>query len=312
MKNRNDGSIQSGNIPTSSNIGKRKDYAIYRAMVIGVKFSDNIDNITYNAKIPRVLYDVVVLGGFASGQLISNCRMSTKLGGNFAFYELLLNPASFSTNSKRLEDQDGDIVYVQFNQGDPQFPIIVGLDYGLSNDSHKLKGASANANLLFRSLLGGVYTQLEKNGFYTKSWGFTNIDELPAINTLINPENESITTEFKSGMRLTQDGKNDTLKIETKGGIMLQIDGNSNKATISSGGTTLIVDGNSGKISLQGNFVDLGASVSDMVTKYTELASAFNSHIHPVPQSTSGVMMSSPPVMPLLPSVGSMTVKVQD
>ena len=78
--------------------------------------------------------------------------------------------------------------------------------------------------------------------------------------------------------------------------------------------TEVIIDGASGKISLKGDFVDLGASIADMSVLFTQLATAFNSHTHsfidlsPVPVQS----VTFPPVAPLLVSVASKSVKLQD
>ena len=57
--------------------------------------------------------------------------------------------------------------------------------------------------------------------------------------------------------------------------------------------------------------VDLGASVSDFVTKFTELASAFATHTHLYSPGPGGPTPTAPPMAPLLSTVGSQTVKVQ-
>lgn len=308
MRLRNDGSIQSSNVPTTSNLGKSKDHNLYRCLVTKITFTDDSRHIAKNSKNASVLYDVVVLGGFATGQIIKNCKYLPKFGSTNAFHEHILTPCTKDVSKTRLEDQDGDIVYVQFIQGHSGYPVIIGVDNAIQDSG--FKGLDSTGLTVFRSLLNGVYKEISKEGVLTTAVGYTKDES--SITTIKNPIEELITTTFKSGLTLTQDGKNDNIKVSTNGGASISIDGNSSMIEISAGSATILLDGNSGKISIQGDLVDLGSAVTDFVTKFIELSTAFNSHTHPVPQASSGVLMSAPPILPLLVSVGSQTVQVQD
>jgi len=78
MRRRWDGSIQSTNVPTYDKLGiGREDFALYRAMVIKVLYVDDPANISKNSQNPEVLYDCVILGGSASGQILSFCRLAS-------------------------------------------------------------------------------------------------------------------------------------------------------------------------------------------------------------------------------------------
>lgn len=311
MKIRRDGSIQSNNVPTFNNVQKRQDFGIYRCMVIAAKFADDTNNIAMNSKTVRVFYDVVIIGGLASGQILTNCRLLPQIGGDTGFYERILTPATKSVSGSRLTDQDGDIVFVQFIQGHTGYPIIVGFDNGISNAYHELSGAKIDSTIVLRSLDHTHYKELHKDGTLRESAGFL-VGEPAAIDTITNPNEELRTTNFRSGMTITEDGKNDLFEVATSGGTTVLVNGNSNTIEIKSGSATIILDGNSGKISLQGNFIDLGTSVTDFVTKFTALATWANTHTHMVPQTPSGVQPSAPPLMPLLVTASSQTVKVQD
>ena len=125
---------------------------------------------------------------------------------------------------------------------------------------------------------------------------------------------EKTTRTFKSGMKVEMDGKNDKIVATMNGGTTVTFDGKSNKITLDAGGTTIEIDGNSGKISLLGDFVDIGAAVSDFAVLFSELATAFNTHTHQFPyfagpSPSQGVTL--PPVAPLLQTVASTTIKLQ-
>lgn len=122
-------------------------------------------------------------------------------------------------------------------------------------------------------------------------------------------KNDKTTIALAGGLNMVFDGKSDIATLTTSGGTKVEIDGAGN-IKMTAGSTVINIDGNSGKISLLGDFIDLGASVSDFVTKFQALAAAFNSHTHIKPAGTSAAP-TSPPTGPLLVTVGSQTVKVQ-
>src|SRR5690349_17664353 len=106
MKTRIDGSIQSSATPTYANQHPVEDFGLYRCVVTKVVYVDDPSNITTNAQNPRVLYDCVVLGGFASGQILSNCRLASTFGGNNSYWERTLRACSKSITQNRLSDLD--------------------------------------------------------------------------------------------------------------------------------------------------------------------------------------------------------------
>lgn len=123
---RPDLSIESANTPTSYNVQRTVDTTTYRCMVLDVTYVDDANNITKNGDNPQVLYKVVILGGFKEGQTISNVRAGSLLGGNYNFHEQVYRKSSKILNKDPLNTHDGDIVFVQFIQGDPKAPIILG------------------------------------------------------------------------------------------------------------------------------------------------------------------------------------------
>jgi hypothetical protein len=318
MRIRRDGSVQSGATPTLMNVGREDDMGLYRCMVTKVIYADDAANITANSQNPRVLYDVVVIGGFASGQVISNCRVATDLGSNNSYEERTLRASNKELSKDRLSDCDGEIVYVQFNQGHTGFPVIVRMDQGIKTGPSIAATKAQGPRKLTQ--FNGVEEQIDKDGVVTqKVKGGTADSEqgafepaaAPVITTTIDPKLEKIIRTFKSGLSITEDGKSDKVTVTTKGGATILIDGTGGKITISKGSTSIEIDGNADKISLKGGFIDLGSSVSDFAVLFTELLTAFNTHTHLVPQAPAGMLPSQPPIAPMLQTVGSQTVKVQ-
>lgn len=320
MRIRRDGSVQSGAVPTYQNVSKNIDDHLYRGMVIEVIYTDNPINITSNSKSPRVLYNVVILGGNSSGQVLSNCRLSSELGGNSSYYERILKATSKNISKDRLSSNDGDIVYVRYIQGNSEYPVIVSLDQG--NDTGSAIGAAKSEGPRLKRQYNGVAEEINKDGEWelarkggsaqSEIGGFTPNSSKEI--TLKLTKDEQFSRVFKSGLSILEDGKADKVTMTTAAGASISIDGKNSKITIEKGSTLIEVDGNGDKISLKGGFIDLGSSVSDFVVLFTELLSAFNTHTHqfiditplgPVPSVTM------PPVAPLLQSVGSSTVKVQ-
>ena len=316
MKLRSDGSVQSGSAPTADR-SRKEDFGLYRCVVTKVIYVDDAANISSNSSSARIMYDVVVLGGYASGQIISNCRLSSDLGGESGFYERVLRYCSSEISRGRLSDADGDIVYVQFIQGHTGYPVITALDNGI-HTSDKIGASSSVGPRMIREYNGvretinnsGEWIQEVKGGTAEPSTGKFTASASPLVSTVISKD-EKYTQTFRSGLNLVIDGAGDTAVLTTRSGVKVNVNGAGNKITLEKGGTIIELDGNGDKISLKGGFVDLGSSVSDFVTMFTELATAFNSHYHLVPQAPSGTLPSQPPAAPLPQSVGSTTVKVQ-
>lgn len=310
MKYRNDGSIQSSNTPTYENTRQPEDYGMYRCMVTKVIYTDEQENITANADNPRVLYDVVILGGFSAGQIISNCRLSSLLGGNFNYYERVLRPASKKIRETRLSDQDGDIVFVQFVQGHPAYPIITALDTGIQPNGRT--GAEISDGARLQSEYNGVFEEINKNGewCFTRKGGtlqdgvfvpaedpnfeaeFKFIDNEmiwrdPKTEFKIKKNEEVHTRTYQSGLKVTEDGANDKITRVTKGGLQIEEDGSSDKVTITtSGGAKIMIDGSgnnieiqdngTGKLRISGDKVALGASSAELLQQISDQLDALN------------------------------------
>lgn len=317
MRIRGDGSIQSSGTPTPANSGRRDDYAIYRCIITKVAYTDDPSNVSSNSTNARVLYEAVVLGGFSSGQIISNIRLSSDLGGESGFYERILRACSNDISTSRLSDADGDIVFVAFTQGHTSYPIIIALDNGIHTNG--LIGAKLNDGPRMIREYNGVRHTINKDGELieeikggsaTPEKGKFIANTSPLV-TSVTSKDEKYTKTFKSGLIVSYDGKGDTASITTAGGAIINVDGKGGKITLTKGATIIELDGTSDKISLKGGFVDIGASVSDFAVLFTELLTAFNTHTHIAPQAPTGALPTTPPVAPMLQIVGSQTVKVQ-
>lgn len=312
MKTRWNGSVQSGNTPTYNQEGiPRDDYGMYRCMVIDILYVDDDQNISKNSKNPEVLYGVVILGGAPTGQTLSYCRLAAYLGGDNNYSEFNLKKSSKDISKVKLADHDGDIVYVQFNQGHDAYPVIIGMAKGINNKV----GAKKEEGPRFKQGYNGFDTTIDNKGERTESMsgGKTTNGVFTSGNSSVIQEqwfaeSEKVIRTYKTGMTVTEDGKNDKVEIKTAGGVIATLAGKDNKITIIAGSTEILIDGSSGKISLKGDAIDLGASVSDFVTMFTQLTTAFNTHAH---MEQGDGAPTSPPMAPLLSSVGSQSVKLQ-
>jgi hypothetical protein len=331
MQRRWDNSVQSSNTPTVDQMGVARDsYMMYRCLVIKVIFTDDAANISKNAKNPEVLYDVAILGGQAEGQILSNCRLASYLGGNDNYTARDLTATTKPLSKTRLADHDGDIVYVQFVQGHTGYPVIVGLAKGVTDKFSGSKKADGprflevyngfttnitNTGELIRSLKGGKTTDqrftADKEDLIKEQWFKTEKIVRTYKSGLVITENgkdDVVKITTKGGLEASVDGKGDKVELKTKGGVTATIDGTGNKITLKAKESEITIDGATGKITLKGEMIDLGKSVSDFVTQFTQLATAFALHTH---ITTGPGAPTSPPTAPLLTSVGSLTVKVQ-
>lgn len=173
-KLREDGGFQSSNVPTNDNSFNAKDHGLYRCLVTKVLYVNDPNNINFNAQNPEVLYECVILGGWRSGNIISNVKMSSLLGGDYNYEERILRPTSKKLHEVALSEQDGDVVYVQFLQGDPNYPVIVSLATGIS-DVRKT-GSSSLTGPRKVEQYNGVLEHINKDGelFLTRKGGEYN------------------------------------------------------------------------------------------------------------------------------------------
>jgi hypothetical protein len=312
MKRRWDGSIQSHNAPTQSKVGVGySDNTMYRCMITEILYSDDPNNVTKNAQNPEVVYSAVILGGLEQGQVISNIRLGGIMAGDYNYWVHTLRATSKDISKDALEKHDGDCVMVQFIQGHDSYPQIICM----SNAQHSKYGTKKADGPQSVREYNGVMENIDNKGNITVTRkggtladGAFTAKDIADVSYSLTESAFTVTTS--QGVTFKVDGKNGNVST-TNGTTKVTMDGKNNNIKIISGSTEVDIDGASGKITLKGEMVELGASVSDFVTMFTALASAFNSHTHLVPQAPAGTLPSQPPTAPLLSSVGSQTVKVQ-
>ncbi len=262
---RRDLSVESANTPTPSNTHKTKDYAMYKCMVIGVYYKDSKLNITTNSKNPQVVYEVVILGGFQAGQQISNVRLSANLGGQYNYSERVLRKASKPLHSTRLSEQDGDIVFVQFIQGNKTAPEIIGLGTNaLDGDS---TGATIEDGPRYVEQYNGIHTSINKDGEYVLTRKGGTYD---ASTDVFTPTEDGT---FQSKITLNAEG----IKIE--GDV----------------GTVEVVGSDGATLKLEGSKVALGDSngdeILDLVSQICDTLSSTLGNLG-FPLSTAGAFSS--------------------
>ena len=323
--------VLSSNTPTGANTGATRDNQLYRCIVVKRYFVDDPLNITQNAPNPQVLYDCAILGGFQEGQTISNCRLASWLGGQYNYAERILRPNQMPLNEIPLKDQDGDIVLVQYIQGENMAPMIVGM--GTQPKDGDATGATIETGPQWVEEYNGVKTEINKDGEYTLTVKGGMLDE--ETNTFMPSEDmtlasfnidkdKKINIVTTDGPSIAIDGTADTLIIATNGGDKISLE--KGIVTVENAGGIIIKLTSSGleimagssatitadRIMLNAGMVQVGEGAGLHSTLFENLKSEFESHIHQVPQAMGGILPSQKPLIPLTPSVGSQSVTVKD
>ena len=306
--------VLSSNTPTAINTGSARDTQLYRCIVVRRYFVDDPLNITQKAPNPQVLYDCAVLGGFQEGQTISNCRLASWLGGQYNYAERVLRPNQKPLNEIPLKDQDGDIVLVQYIQGQNMAPMIVGM--GTQPKDGDSTGATIETGPRWIEEYNGVKTEINKDGEYSLIAKGGELDMetntfMPAEGTqnssITLDKDKKITILAGDGTSILVDGTADSIVIKNNQGLEVNITGSS--MTIN-GGTTLTAKADT--IRLDAGMVSVGDGAGLHSTLFENLKSEFESHIHQVPQAMGGILPSQKPLIPLTPTVGSQSVTVKD
>jgi len=231
---RRDGSIQSANLPAYNRLKKNqvdRDFAIYRCMITKVHFVDDPSggNPTYENR--QVTYEAVILGGAKEGTILQNVKDGTSGGGGqYNFAERIFRPTSTKNlEEKAIAEQDGDIVFVQFIQGNTRAPLIVGT--GVQTNDKEFTGASIEDGFITQSQYNGVLQLIDKNGnfFLTRKGGSLDGDSgvfVPDLNGKMiefSLQDQALKVQFSNGMVINIDGATDDVKIKTNGGGEIHI-----------------------------------------------------------------------------------------
>ena len=309
-----DTGVLSNNTPTPTNLGEGHNNMLYRGIVTKRYFVDDPLNVTQKATNPQVLYDVAILGGFSEGQIITNCRLSSWLGGEFNYAERVLKPNSRPLNEVPLKDQDGDIVFFQYIQGQKLAPIIVAM--GTQPKDGDATGAMISDGPRWVEQYNGVETTINRDGEYSLIAKGGELDmEANTFTPAEGTQNSSITLDKDKkiiilageGTSVELDGQSDAINIKTNAGMNIVISGSG--VAINAGATATIT---ADTIDLKAGLVNVGDGASFKATIFENLKTAFESHIHQVPQAMAGLLPSQKPLQPLLPDVGSASVKIKD
>lgn len=251
---RRDGSIQSANLPAYNKMAKNrvdKDFSVYRCMITKLFFvDDHANNPTYENQ--QVTYEAVILGGPKEGQILQNVKAMSDYGGVYNYSEKIYRPTSTKNlEEKPISEQDGDIVFIQFIQGNTRAPVIVGA--GVQPQDLDFTGSTTDDGFVSQSQYNGVYQLINKNGEYivTRKGGsldpnsgvfvpdqtgnlasFQLKDEKiihsvggDVVTSTMDGAANSMTIAFKSGLTVTLNGAADSAQIKTSGGGELNIVG---------------------------------------------------------------------------------------
>lgn len=314
------GSYQSSNTPTYNKPGiSRNDYALYRCMITKVIYVDDPSNISKNSQNPEVLYDAVILGGQEEGNTLSNCRLASWLGGNSNYSETILVPTSKDLSNVRLSQHDGDVVYIEFNQGHDGYPVIISMAKGLSNKVAATRADGPRVleeyNGLIRNInnKGELITTMKsgqtkdgrfvsENSFLVKEeWLSTEKVDLSFRNGLKishDGKNDVSTTTYKNGLSLIQNGKDDKTTVVFKGGLSVTTNGKDDVYTlVTKEGASIKIDGKNdviqlkdkgtGALKITGEKVAIGASSAELLEQISQslqqiitFANSEANHVH--------------------------------
>lgn len=304
---------------------------IYKGQVQKVIFPDEADSIS---KI-YIEYDVLVEMGSGVSMFKAVTALSA-LGGANDYSEMIFEPAEHASTGKNqqsntFQNRNGSIVAVSFFNNNFQRPIIIGA-YTHPKKSRRKKSDGISYIQVFR----GLKTEINKDGewsiTYQSPYGpdgklkaeatgpsFIKLDKTGsmiislkkgAIKQTHDVDTEKTDFEYKSGLKVTFDGKGDKVTFTTKGGTVITVDG-AGTINMKANSTEINIDGSSGKIELKGDLVDVGTGASALAVLGPQMVAWLTSHTHmgdggPIPAPTS------PPLVPPPTTMLSKSVKIKD
>ncbi len=280
---RGDGSVKSANLPTWDNRYQVRDFGLYRGVVNGTVYPEDDNNDSGRGSPNEVLYNVMIVGGDRDGQIFPNARVLRGLGGFTNFEEVTLkhlegvtkaDPASiialgdFPISS--IPEFNGDVIYIQFLNGDTNMPVIVGMGYHQKAEAE----ASAEEAPRYRRKFNGIYTEITRDGEYT--WSKDNGAFVPVLPNPDDPkypfvsqfaplpgqedavtvtlDNEyNLRLEYKLGLFVSIKGTDDVFELATTSGSSVKLSGgteDSFQATTVTGTGVVVSGGTADSINL--------------------------------------------------------------
>jgi hypothetical protein len=275
---RQDGSVRSSNNPVRQNRYLIKDYGLYKGVVRSVIYTDDDRNDSGAGQDPtETVYVVMVIGGDRDGQIFNNARLMRNLGGFDNYSEITLKStegishqditsiiAAGDPSLNKIEKLGGDSVYIQFLNGDPHMPVIVGM----SNHQEAPADSTSTDGPVFVERYNGITTDIDKNGVFT--WSKDNGAYVPFLPNIDNPlapfinqfapltgqtdavvvtlnNTYELSVAFLPGLTITADGLKDSVSIATAVGTAFEISGPTDSLKLSTtGGASLALDTTSG------------------------------------------------------------------
>ena len=213
MKRTITGGIQSSNLPTKQNASPDPTYnGLYKGIVISI----NHPELREDNQFSLTTYDVLVTGGFMSGQILPECRVVTPMGGVSGYQERTLRAISTKMSKTDWANHDGDEVFIQFLNGDKGDPVIIGCDYSKSTSKQASIVKDDAPHSAFE--YNGVTFDIDNDGVLeaivhggkadSKSGGFTKEKE-PGATKLIAEKDKihvRVGSNEESSLTLEKDG----------------------------------------------------------------------------------------------------------
>jgi hypothetical protein len=297
---REDGSIISVNDPREQFEFVPRDYSLYKAQVVGISYTDETNNITSTDKGPQVVYEVRIIGGTRDGQLFSNAVSMQEHGGVTNTSERVWKKAKSITGGdpasplnplkQSSKELNGDIVYIQFLNGDPYYPVILG---GAKHAANMIAGASKSEGQQYSTSFNGITSKIDKDGVFTwiKDKGsysssptidakgnqvWDQFASLPGFEELFKLEmNNEGTLSFSIKpspaleMNLLLDGANDLFSITTGSGSLFELNGGTGAMNLESSNGAMLQFTSAG-------LLKLGNSNDDVLQILKELISSLS------------------------------------
>lgn len=274
---RPDGSVISTNDPIWENRYVIRDYGFYKAQVTEVLFADDNTNSTINDFSPQVTYSVRILGGERDGQIFGNAVDMGGFGGISNYSEriwkgtttiLRNDPADATLPTPPPTQLNGDVVYIQFMNGDTYYPVILG---GAKHAYNPNDGGFKSEHYTNTESFNGITSKIDGDGIFTWTKAIGLYSDLPVVNEdgqllwdqfvpILGFEKAiefTMNNEFQmtlnfnvtpaTALSVTIDAKEDSLIITNITGAELELDGLSDSFKYTSlAGASLVVSGESG------------------------------------------------------------------